>query len=831
MKRISILSLLTLSAALTLHAETRTLAEAQEIARQFLSSRSGQPVEMSTMRRAARSAAADGTEAEAQPYYAFNDVRSGTFVVVSATTLTRPVLAYGTGLMPADIDGTDLPDGLRWWLGAIAGRTAWLEQHPDHAENPAQRQALTQPVEPLMNGIAWDQDAPYNLQTPTISNLHCPTGCAATAMAQIMRHHQHPATGQGNNSYRWQYTQGGTRQNKTLSVDFSEQTYDYSLMPLVIDARHPASSDEKDEVAKLMYHCGVALNMQYALDGSGTSPYYFDRALVDFFGYNSLTTCLERDCYSYDEWVDIMQSELREGRPVLYGGNSAVDEGGGHAFILEGFDADGLFYINWGWSGNYNAYYDIAVLNPSGVGTGAHMMADGFCEGQNAVVNVTPTEGAGTYRTALAGDGPNTLTAGSSSTSTGAKVTISARSIYNFSGRKAEGDYGLVLMQGSTVIDRQRFRSVSLKGVSSNGGIEGFNISSTYTIPSSLANGVYQAYLYFQPSGSEQWDFIRMRRNTYESYLQLEVSDSAVTITRPSLERKISASAWSFDSQSLATRIEQITASVTNQGDETLAGHFSLLLTAPSGTTYTIDDASTCLNLAPGQSNNVSFTHRFTEAGDWTSVLYFKPWNVGATSATVIDETRRTFNVEADYLAGAVLTLNAAPDITSGSDDGKFYRNSPAHAEFDVTNTGCDYNGTFAIWLYTKSTNPKGLTPVAKYEGTAVVAADGKPHQLGIDFTLDLSSLTKNVSYFARPYYFDGTEWTLLSDNYYTKVNIYGKDDPSGIAEITVDQPAAGALLPGTEVFNVLGKPLTVPASGKLPRGIYIVSGRKMVVR
>ena len=120
---------------------------------------------------------------------------------------------------------------------------------------------------------------------------------------------------------------------------------------------------------------------------------------------------------------------------------------------------------------------------------------------------------------------------------------------------------------------------------------------------------------------------------------------------------------------------------------------------------------------------------------------------------------------------------------------------------------------------------------MAKYEGTAVVAADGKPHQLGIDFTLDLSSLTKNVSYFARPYYFDGTEWTLLSDNYYTKVNIYGKDDPSGIAEITVDQPAAGALLPGTVVFNVLGKPLTVPASGKLPRGIYIVSGRKMVVR
>ena len=160
MNRKTILGILALSAGL-LHAENRSFDEAQSIAREFLGQKAGQPVEFHSMRRAAR----NGTQVDAstQSFYAFNDVANDAFVVVSGTTLTRPVLAYGAGQLPTDIDDS-LPEGLRWWLEAIGRRTAYLEQHPEAAETEAQIKATTEAVAPLLGGIAWNQTGAYALQ-------------------------------------------------------------------------------------------------------------------------------------------------------------------------------------------------------------------------------------------------------------------------------------------------------------------------------------------------------------------------------------------------------------------------------------------------------------------------------------------------------------------------------------------------------------------------------------------------------------------------------------------------------------------------------------------
>jgi len=665
--------------------------------------------------------------------------------------------------------------------------------------------------------------------TPTVSGYNCPTGCVATAMAQIIRYYQNPTQGQGSHSYTWNYTENGTSKSKTLSVDFASQTYDYTLMPKSITSASLLSSSERNEVAKLCYHCGVAVNMSYDPEGSGTFNSLIDRALIENFGYSTRAASLNRENFSYEEWVEIMQDELKDGRPILYGGTSSKEDAG-HAFILEGFDSEGLYYINWGWGGRYNAYYDIAVLNPSGYGTGASMMEDGFCEYQVALINISPNEGAGTYRTSLGGGGDNSFTCSKSSTTKGSSVNIKVNTIYNFSGLVATGKFGIVLIQDGVVINKTSLLDRSIQKCTDDGMYWGFNLSCSYTIPSSLSNGTYQAYIYFQPNGSEEWDVIRMPRTKYESYLQFVVDGNTVNISRPLLTRDITISNWSFESTSLSTKQETLTVDLKNNGSESVVGEYYLYLTDPNNKAQArIGDSEGCLTIAPGETVTPSFDYTFTQAGKWTSKLFFKPWNINDTTAVFIDGTIKTFQVEMNYQAGAEFTLNEAPTITSKSEDGNFYRDSPVTATFNVTNTGIDYKGSFAIWLYKKNTDPSNQTPVGQYEGAVNVANDGSAHKVSIDFNLDLSSLSKNVSYFARPYYYNGEDWVLLDNSLYTKMNIYGKDAPAGIAEVTVDEPKDD--LRNAQVFNVLGKRISVPESGQLPKGIYIVNGRKMVIK
>ena len=468
------------------------------------------------------------------------------------------------------------------------------------------------------------------------------------------------------------------------------------------------------------------------------------------------------------------------------------------------------------------------MLNPDGVGVGAMRMEDGFCEDQDALVNISPNEGVGTYRTSLFFPFTGTFSSSKTSTTKGSSVNITVRSIYNYSGRKVEGDCGIVIMQQGNVINRTSLKSISVGGVKENGSVSGVNISGPYTIPSSLSDGTYQAYLYFQPKNSDDWDIIHIIRTTDEDYLQFNVSGDNVSISRPKVDRNIEVSQWSFDTQTVATRTEQITVRVTNRSNETINGEFSVQFTSPSKTGERIYEYN-CHTIAPGESADIPFTYRFTEAGQWTAALYFRPWNVGATSSQAVGE-KQTFNVEIDLQGGATFILHDVLSITSSDNEGRIYRNSSVTATLKASNHGADYEGTFAIWFYTKSSNPTTQTPVAKYDGPAAVAGDGVTHTVTLDFQLDFNTLTKNVSYYARPYYYNGSDWQILDPNIYAKVNIYGQDDPSaGIEAITVDVPTPD--LQSAQIFNILGKPISLPSSGTLPPGLYIINSRKVLIK
>lgn len=260
------------------------------------------------------------------------------FVIVSKSDTFTPVLGISYTVYQKD----NMPDGFKWWLNAISER---MEEGKTIAVSVAT------PKDNFIPTI-WGQDDPYNGMCPKIGVSRPPTGCVATAMAQIMKYYQHPAQGKGTGTY----TIGGKRKNVTINKE-----YQWNRM----DDSYNSSSTMLNKVAVqyLMADAGAAANMTYAM--SGSSAYIRDAAIAftDNFQYDSLSLhYLNRMFYSDAEWMELAYNELSQSHPILYGGSD--QSYGGHAFVLSGIDAEGKVYVNWGWDGSGDGYYDIADLTP-----------------------------------------------------------------------------------------------------------------------------------------------------------------------------------------------------------------------------------------------------------------------------------------------------------------------------------------------------------------------------------------------------------------------------------------------------------------------------------
>ena len=176
-------------------------------------------------------------------------------------------------------------------------------------------------------------------------------------MAQVMYYHKSPERGQGTNSVRVKQADGSYN---TVTVDFSQSVYDWDNMLDDYDRNY--SYAEGQAVAKLMLDCGVASDMQYATDGSGTYTNLARDGMVNYFGYPATAQFLERDGYSESDWMNLIFNEISNSRPLLYGGVDMMN--GGHEFVFCGYDAQGRVWVNWGWNGSDDGYYDVALLDP-----------------------------------------------------------------------------------------------------------------------------------------------------------------------------------------------------------------------------------------------------------------------------------------------------------------------------------------------------------------------------------------------------------------------------------------------------------------------------------
>ena len=390
-KKILLLMMAVVMAASTQAAQV-TATQALNIAQQFFNQ---SPTKFSAGSGGALKLAHEGRSVSGAPdYYVFTRGTDGGFVVVSGEDRVQPVWGYcdhGT------FDFDKMPSNVKCWFDEYQRQMQFLRDHPD--VKPRTKVTLDNGVGPLMT-TQWDQTRPFNdmcPEAPSASDKYliyggraC-TGCAAVAMAQIMKYHQWPLKGTGSYSYTCtvKYYDPETGEliskNMTLGTDLSQSVYQWNLMKdqyLYKDMNNYGYFDENmhilikiiDEngdtvpdvnnvhgnaVAKLISDLGITLKMQYGScdigSGAFISNVYY--AFRDYFDYS--VNYIERDNW-YGNWDSMLRNEVDAGRPIYY----AAKGSGSHAFVIDGYDTEGRFHVNWGWGGDYDGYYETLALNP-----------------------------------------------------------------------------------------------------------------------------------------------------------------------------------------------------------------------------------------------------------------------------------------------------------------------------------------------------------------------------------------------------------------------------------------------------------------------------------
>jgi len=303
-------------------------------------------------------ATVDGQRGSFPVFYIYNT--DGGFVILAADNRICPVIAYSTEgqfnveqMMPAMAD---------IFADYTAEITDYLRTSPADPVHPQWRQIMenslplsrNEVVVPPLLSTRWDQNAYYNSQCPADADGpdgHVYAGCVATSMAQVMRYWSYPAHGAGYHTDTCDYG--------NLYVNFGNATYDYSLMPSVLNSSTPTA--QLQQVAKLIYHCGVSVDMNYGDDGSSASTSHAATALATYFGYTSNPSYIRRSQYTATTWKNALKSQLNQLRPLMYRGQS---DAGGHAFVCDGYDDQDYFHFNWGWSGSNNGFFLLTDLTP-----------------------------------------------------------------------------------------------------------------------------------------------------------------------------------------------------------------------------------------------------------------------------------------------------------------------------------------------------------------------------------------------------------------------------------------------------------------------------------
>jgi hypothetical protein len=347
------------------YADPVSLQQAQQKALQFMKSSNAPKAIRSARCIKSRTTATESTNL---PLYIFNRGTNQGFVIISGNNSLPEVIGYTDS---GDYDESLLPPAL---LDMIDGYAALSLQATENNMPPrfaSSAHAEWQDITPLVQ-THWHQSTPYNNLCPYLKGTtnRAATGCVATAACQIL--------------YYYHKDLPNTLQNTTPTYSYGDAPVTTSypkgtpikwdLMQLKYSGSYPY--EYTNSVAVLNAAVGAATWLSYGSSTSGQISNVVN-TYNSYFNLNS--TCLYKSGYGESSWENILYSDIKVGRPILYSGVHTTN--GGHAFVLDGYShAADKFHFNFGWGGQGDGYY--TVDDSTG--------CNGFSSQQGMVYNIRP---------------------------------------------------------------------------------------------------------------------------------------------------------------------------------------------------------------------------------------------------------------------------------------------------------------------------------------------------------------------------------------------------------------------------------------------------------
>ena len=329
MKRTLLLVLTVFTNILIANAEPITKARALSIATKYINN-----PKLSDNTPKTRSSKAD----EQPAYYIFTNPNDKKFVIISGESKLNEVVGYGDKMIE---NSNDQPPYFKLFLKEYE---RVVKEVRSKATTITPQRPIKRKVEPLLT-CKWSQYDPFNKYTPLSNGQHTPTGCVATATAQVMFYNKWPK----NRPTEYIASTG----------DEARKSSTYWWEDMKNTTNEMRTEQSRQAVGVLMYDIGKAVHMRYYIKGSDSNLQRACNALRDKFDYT--VRYLDKNFLPANEFLNEVMQEISDGYPVLV-------VGGPHAFVYDGYDEQGLIHTNWGWGGENDGYFDINIvtLNVSG---------------------------------------------------------------------------------------------------------------------------------------------------------------------------------------------------------------------------------------------------------------------------------------------------------------------------------------------------------------------------------------------------------------------------------------------------------------------------------
>ncbi|MCL2651085.1 MAG: C10 family peptidase [Candidatus Azobacteroides sp.] len=679
------------------------LRSAQELNLVFIKTSATDSKTSSAMNKASSNASANVL------YYVFNMGESG-FVIVSGDDIAVPVLGYSdTGAY----DPNNLSPEFVYYLDDCLAKEIEqaIAQGIPQCENAKEqwdsflnentntlRASNTVCVAPLVL-TKWNQSSPYNALCPSGSV----TGCVATALAQIMKYWNCPATRDltiptyTTTTNRWTIPEIGSR-----DYNWANMTYTYSSSSL---------PQENNAVAALMYDVGAGVKMDYDRNGSGAPVSNVTPALVNYFKYDSGISCLYRDYYSNKDWTNRIRSELDAKRPVFYVGYSSSS---GHAFVCDGYDSDNLFHFNWGWGGSSDGYFELSALNPNSLGIGGG--SGGYNTNQSIVVGIQPNTGGSESSDFGLGLSdiypyPNSPLVLSSAPYS---FSITIENLYNISSAIL---YTLNLSlqlcndDGTYITDLQPQNFGNIEGgLNSGWGWSIFSPISGFSLPSGLLPGMtYRLYATFSPTAAP-FTPIRIKGENGNKYIRVTVADNGtITLTKESETPDLLLETLLPVGNIYANRTGRFVATITNNGD----GDYNSTMTLQLNNTTIATDP---VVIPAGTTKEVGFSGTIgnLSSDTYSLVLWYDPNNNQGTPSVQLGSSQVTVQ-PAPPASNLSVTSFSFPNANAVS------ANEP-NLSISVKNSGGIFDGNIGAFIF----NTNGGTSLSNIGIQSVTVENGE---------------------------------------------------------------------------------------------------------